>query len=40
MLTRALDDLPPFAPDDPVASTLVRRIVTTKGPIDVHDLAP
>ncbi len=40
VLSRALDDLRPFAPEDPVASVLVRRIVTTKGPIEVHDLAP
>ena len=40
VLSRALDDLRPFAPDDAVASTLVRRIVTSKGPIDVHDLTP
>lgn len=38
VLSHALDDLRPFAPDDPVASTLVRRLVTTKGPIDVSDL--
>jgi hypothetical protein len=40
VLSHALDDLRPFAPDDAVANTLVRRIVTSKGPIDVHDLAP
>jgi len=40
LLERALDDLRKFAPDDPVASTLVRRIVTTKGAIEVKDLAP
>ncbi len=40
VLSRALDDLRPFAPEDAVASTLVRRIVTTKGPIEVKDLAP
>ncbi len=40
VLSRALDDLRPFAPDDPVASALVRRLVTTKGPIEVHDLVP
>ena len=38
MLARALDDLRAFAPDDPVGTTLVRRTVTTKGPIDVRDL--
>ncbi|MDF2696352.1 MAG: hypothetical protein K0S65_4735, partial [Labilithrix sp.] len=40
MLSRALDDLRAFAPDDPVGATLVRRIVTTRGPIDVRDLKP
>lgn len=40
VLSRALDDLRPFAPDDAVASALVRRIVTTKGPIEVKDLGP
>jgi hypothetical protein len=39
VLARALDDLRAFDPDDPVGMTLVRRIVTTKGPIDVHDLS-
>ena len=39
ILSRALDDLRAFAPEDPVSATLVRRLVTTKGPIDVHDLA-
>lgn len=38
-LSRALDDLRAFAPEDPVAAQLVRRIVTTRGPIDVKDLA-
>jgi hypothetical protein len=38
VLSKALDDLRPFAPDDAVASTLVRRLVTSKGPIDVSDL--
>lgn len=37
-LSRALDDLRPFAPEDAVATTLVRRMVTSKGPIDIHDL--
>lgn len=40
VLSRALDDLRPFAPEDPVANTLVRRIVTTRGAIEVKDLAP
>lgn len=39
MLSRALDDLRAFAPDDPIGATLVRRVVTTKGPIDVRDLS-
>ncbi|HVJ88235.1 MAG TPA: hypothetical protein VM580_00425, partial [Labilithrix sp.] len=40
ILARALDDLRAFSPDDPVGLTLVRRVVTTKGPIDVRDLSP
>ncbi len=40
VLSRALDDLRPFAPDDNVANTLVRRIVTSKGAIEVRDLVP
>ena len=40
LLSRALDDLRAFAPDDAIGATLVRRIVTTKGPIDVRDLSP
>lgn len=40
VLARALDDLRAFASDDAVGSTLVRRIVTTRGPIDVRDLSP
>ena len=40
VLAKALDDLRQFAPDDPVASTIVRRMVTTKGAIDVKDLKP
>ncbi|MBX3262648.1 MAG: hypothetical protein KF782_23410 [Labilithrix sp.] len=40
LLSRALDDLRAFAPDDAVGAALVRRIVTTRGPIDVRDLAP
>lgn len=40
LLSRALDDLRAFSPDDAVGAALVRRIVTTKGPIDVRDLAP
>ena len=38
ILSQALDDLRVVAPDDPVHATLVRRMVTTKGPIDVRDL--
>lgn len=40
VLSRALDDLRPFSPEDPVANQLVRRIVTTKGAIQVNDLVP
>ena len=40
LLSRALDDLRAFAPDDAIGATLVRRIVTTKGAIDVRDLSP
>ena len=40
VLERALNDLRPFAPDDPVANTLVRRIVANKGAIEVKDLRP
>lgn len=40
LLSRALDDLRPFAPDDPVSAQLVRRTVTSKGAIDIRDLAP
>ncbi len=39
-LSKALDELRPYAPDDPVASKLVRRMVTTKGSFPVDDLAP
>ena len=38
MLSQSLDDLRAFAPDDPTGAMLVRRLVTTKGAIDVHDL--
>ena len=38
VLSHALDDLRPFAPDDPIANALVRRIVTSKGAIEVKDL--
>ncbi|MFO0734356.1 MAG: hypothetical protein U0270_00680 [Labilithrix sp.] len=40
VLSKALDDLRAFAPDDAVGTALVRRIVTTKGAIDVRDLRP
>src|SRR5262249_23045159 len=39
MIARGLDDLRPFAPADPVASELVRRVVTGKGATQVKDLA-
>jgi hypothetical protein len=39
-LSRALDDLRPFAPNDEIADTLVRRLVTSKGVIEVGDLRP
>jgi hypothetical protein len=38
ILSRSLDDLRPFAPGDPTADTLVRRLLTTKGAIEVGDL--
>lgn len=40
ILARSLDDLRAFSPDDAVGATLVRRIVTSRGPIEVHDLVP
>jgi hypothetical protein len=40
MIARGLDDLRPFAPADPVASELVRRVVTGKGATPVKDLGP
>ncbi|MCL2776784.1 MAG: hypothetical protein FWD73_02180 [Polyangiaceae bacterium] len=39
VLSLALEDLRPFSPNDAVANTLVRRMVTSKGPIEVRDLA-
>jgi hypothetical protein len=39
-LSKALDELRPYASDDPVASQLVRRTVTTRGAFDVTDLVP
>jgi hypothetical protein len=40
LVARALDELRPFAPEDRVASELVRRVLTSKGGmgIDVRDL--
>jgi hypothetical protein len=38
LVPRAIDDLRAFEPADPTANELVRRLVTTKGPIDVKDL--
>jgi hypothetical protein len=40
ILSHALDDLRPFSPDDRVATILVRRMLTSKGGIDVKDLSP
>jgi len=40
ILSRSLDDLRRFAPDDPFLALLVRRIVTQKSGIDVRDLVP
>lgn len=39
-LSKALDELRPYAPDDPVASQLVRRMVVQRGALDVADLVP
>ena len=39
-LSKVLDELRPYAPDDPVASQLVRRTVTTRGAFEVSDLSP
>ena len=39
VLAKALEDLRAFTPDDPIGTLLVRRLVTTKGAIDVHDLS-
>jgi hypothetical protein len=39
LVPRAIDDLRAFEPADPIANELVRRLVTTKGAIDVKDLA-
>jgi hypothetical protein len=40
IVARALDELRPFAPDDAVASELSRRVVTSKGGVEVKDLLP
>ncbi len=40
VVAHALDDLRPFSPRDTVAAELVRRMATSKGVIDVKDLAP
>lgn len=40
IVARGLDELRPFAPDDAVASELSRRVVSSKGGIEVKDLAP
>ena len=37
---RALEDLRPFSPRDPVAVEIVRRMTATRGAIDVKDLNP
>ena len=39
LVRRAIDDLRAFEPADPIANEIVRRLVTTKGAIDVKDLA-
>ncbi len=40
VVARGLDELRPFAPDDAVASELSRRVVSSKGGIEVKDLHP
>ncbi len=40
LLTRALDDLAPFAPEDSTAAQLVRRAVVPHGSIEIKDLTP
>jgi hypothetical protein len=37
---RGAEDVRMFSPDDPVAVKLARRVATTKGMLDVRDLAP
>jgi hypothetical protein len=38
VIGRALDELRPFAPGDPTAFEIVRRMTMTRGPIDLSDL--
>jgi hypothetical protein len=40
LTARALDDLRPFSPADPIAAELVKRLLAARGIIDVKDLAP
>jgi hypothetical protein len=40
VITRGLDDLRPFSRDDALAAQVVRRMVISKGVIEVRDLAP
>jgi hypothetical protein len=40
VVAHAVDDLRPFSPRDTVAAELVRRMATSRGAIDVKDLAP
>jgi hypothetical protein len=40
VVAHAIDDLRPFSPRDAVATELVRRMATSRGAIEVKDLAP
>jgi len=40
VVAHAIDDLRPFSPRDRVAAELVRRMATSRGAIEVKDLAP
>ena len=40
VVARALDDLRPFSPRDPVAMEIVKRMAASRGAIDVKDLNP
>jgi hypothetical protein len=40
VVARALDDLRPFSPRDPVATEIVKRMAASRGAIDVKDLNP